>query len=212
MNIDNEAFRRDAEAGYGEYVKAGKLPDIPPQFVYGDGRGGERVMLIGEAPGKDEVKQGRPFVGAAGKILNELLSRTGIARETLYITNTVKYRLARAGKKAGTLANRPVKKFEIALCRDWLRREIEELSPALIITLGGTALSGALGCADDGCGTLRDVTVGQAHGRTETITVNGLAYTLIPLYHPASLIYNPELRTAYYSDLEEVRRCVQSIL
>ena len=211
MNLDNDAFRRDVETGYYEYIRDGKLPDIAPQFVYGDGRGTERVMLIGEAPGKDEVRLGRPVVGAAGKILDELLMRTGIARDTLYITNTVKYRLARAGKRPGTLANRPVKSFEIALCREWLRREIAELSPALILTLGGTALAGAVGCAEE-CSLSPADTVGDAHGRPAVLTVCGKTHTLIPLYHPASLIYNPELRTAYYSDLEEVKRCVQSIL
>ena len=211
MKLDNDAFRRTVETGYYEYIRAGKLPDIAPQFVYGDGRGTERVMLIGEAPGKDEVRLGRPFVGAAGKILDELLTRTGIARDTLYITNTVKYRLARAGKRPGTLANRPVKSFEIALCREWLRQEIAELSPALILTLGGTALTGAVGCAE-ACELTPADTVGDAHGRPVILTVCGKVYTLIPLYHPASLIYNPDLRAAYYSDLEEVKRCVQSIL
>ena len=211
MKLDNDAFRRTVETGYYEYIRAGKLPDIAPQFVYGDGRGTERVMLIGEAPGKDEVRLGRPFVGAAGKILDELLTRTGIARDTLYITNTVKYRLARAGKRPGTLANRPVKSFEIALCREWLRQEIAELSPALILTLGGTALTGAVGCAE-GCALTPADTVGDAHGRSVALDVCGKTHTLIPLYHPASLIYNPDLRAAYYSDLEEVKRCVQSML
>ena len=211
INIDNDGFRLSVEAGYKEYAAGGKLPDIAPQFVYGDGRGSERVMLIGEAPGKDEVRLGRPFVGAAGRILDELLAGTGIARDTLYITNTVKYRLARAGKKPGTLANRPVKSFEIVLCREWLRKEIETLSPALILTLGGTALAGALGCAEQS-ELSPDSTVGGVHGRPAALTVCGKPYVLIPLYHPASLIYNPELRTAYYSDLKEVKRCVQSIL
>ena len=84
-----------------------KLPAGPLEYVYGHGSCVAGIMLIGEAPGKDEVRMGRPFVGKAGSILSEILENTGFDREDLYITNVVKYRLSREGKRPGTVANRP---------------------------------------------------------------------------------------------------------
>ena len=208
----NRYYKEKTEVAYAEFVEKSVLQDIVPSFVFGDGTGSEQVVLLGEAPGKDEVKEGRPFVGAAGKILNDLLMRSGIRRENLYITNTVKYRLARYGSRPGTFANRPVKSIEIDMCSSWLSDELAYIKPKLLLTLGNTALKGALKCV-----TFREdipVNIGESHGRMfeAELKLSGWEMIIIPLYHPASLIYNRALRTQYETDLEEVKKCVLSIL
>ncbi|MBO4326407.1 MAG: uracil-DNA glycosylase [Clostridia bacterium] len=209
LNVRNIARVKEA---YLELVRRGKLPDIEPMFVTGNGSGKEPVVLIGEAPGKEEVREGRPFVGPAGKILDELLERSGIERGKLYITNTVKYRLAAFGKRPGTFANRPVKTFEIELCSGWLAGELALIRPKLILTLGNTALRGVLLCLETNIGTCSGI--GDVHGKKIGAEVRGTGetVTLMPLYHPASLIYNRELRPQYEHDLEEVKKCAQLIL
>ena len=207
LNID---ARQEVEEKYREAAAIGKLPDVPAQFVFGDGNGSEKTVLVGEAPGKDEVREGRPFVGAAGKILDDFLKRSGIPRDQLYITNSVKYRLARPGKREGTLSNRPVKKFELEYCSFWLRSELEIIRPALVVTLGNTALA----AVDMALGAGLKENIGELHGKTLSGQrfPDGSPFTLIPLYHPASLIYNRDLRDDYEKDLQEVKKCAQSIL
>ncbi len=208
----NDHYIALTRSGHAELVEKKIVPDIGPFFVTGDGTGKEPVILVGEAPGKDEVSEGRPFVGTAGKILDDLLVRSGIRRDGLYITNTVKYRLARAGKREGTYANRPVKRPEIELCSEWLKAELLYIKPKLVLTLGNTALQGILRCVETGSPV--SGSIGDIHGRKIEVSVKGgsLRFLLIPLYHPASLIYNRQLKVQYELDLEEVKKCAQSIL
>ena len=208
----NDHYMTLARTGYAELVEKKIVPDIGPFFVTGDGIGNEPAVLLGEAPGKDEVSEGRPFVGAAGKILDDLLIRSGIDREGLYITNTVKYRLARHGNREGTYANRPVKRQEIELCSDWLKAELLFIKPRLVLTLGNTALQGITRCI--GNADVIGWSIGDIHGRIFDAELRDFSckLKLIPLYHPASLIYNRELKDQYELDLEEVNKCVQSIL
>ncbi len=214
ISIDalNDHYIALTRSRHAELVEKKIVPDIGPFFVTGDGTGKEPVILIGEAPGKDEVSEGRPFVGAAGKILDDLLFRSGIKRDGLYITNTVKYRLARAGKREGTYANRPVKRPEIEICSEWLRAELLYIRPKLVLTLGNTALQGILRCVETDIAVSESI--GDIHGRKIEVSVKGesLKFLLIPLYHPASLIYNRQLKVQYELDLEEVKKCAQSIL
>ncbi|MBP5633050.1 MAG: uracil-DNA glycosylase [Clostridia bacterium] len=208
----NDHYMALTRSVHAELVEKKIVPDIGPFFVTGDGTGKEPVILVGEAPGKDEVSEGRPFVGAAGKILDDLLVRSGIRRDGLYITNTVKYRLARAGKREGTYANRPVKRPEIEICSEWLRAELLYIKPKLVLTLGNTALQGILRCVKTDVPVSESI--GDIHGRIIEVSLNGasLDFLLIPLYHPASLIYNRQLKVQYELDLEEVKKCAQSIL
>ena len=182
---------------YNEYGAAAEeaFPGVTGgRFVWGDGDPDSPVVMIGEAPGKDEIAEGRPFVGKAGKMLNEFLAGAGLARPSLFITNTVKYRLSRPGKKPGTLANRPIKGAELAFSAPYLRRELEILRPAFVVTLGNVplrAVSLAFG--------LETGTVGEAHGRPVPLFEGKM--TLFPIYHPASLIYNNSLVPEYQKDL-----------
>ncbi len=162
------------------------------ELVLGSGNQSAQIMLIGEAPGREEVQAGRPFVGKAGRNLDSFLEATGLAREELYLTNVVKFRPVRISPK-GTASNRPPSQKEITLCIPYLKAEIEQVSPRLILTLGNIALQAMLG---------REARIGQYHGR-EALTADGK--TVFALYHPASIIYNPKLRQTYAEDLARLR-------
>ena len=157
-------------------------------LVFGEGRVGAPVMRIGEAPGEQESLKGRPFVGKAGKNLDEFLAGAGLQREALYVTNTVKFRPTKRSQ-AGRIVNRPPTQEEVKLFLPWLMKEIELVGPRYVITLGNVPLKALMG---------RVSVVGQLHGRF--IDWNGR--TLYPMYHPASVIYNPALKEAYRMDIE----------
>ncbi len=164
------------------------------RLVFGAGNESAALMLVGEAPGKQEEQQGRPFVGPAGKNLDEFLQAVGLERPALYITNAVKFRPTKPGKGTG-LVNRTPTREEAALFRPWLMEEIAAIRPRVIATLGNTALCSVLGQA---------AAIGQAHGAPMPLEgMDGVA--LFPLYHPASVIYRRELRTVYGEDLVKLR-------
>ena len=156
-------------------------------LVHGEGRIGARVMLIGEAPGEQETLQGRPFVGKAGKNLDEFLELAGIDRDALYVSNTVKFRPTRISS-AGRTVNRPPTQEEIKLFLPWLKREIELVRPECIVTLGNVPLKAL---------TDRRTVIGYVHGRFLELDNR----PLYPMYHPASVIYNPSLRSVYQEDV-----------
>ena len=162
-----------------------------PKLVTGAGNPFARVVLVGEAPGRHEVEQGIPFVGAAGKNLDEFLETAGLDRGALYVTNAVKFRPTRPGKTGPV--NRPPTRGEVAGFRPWLAEELEAVDPRVVVTLGNTAL---LAVAGDGA-----LTVGELHGRETALA----ARILFPLYHPASVIYNRALSAVYRADLESLR-------
>lgn len=158
-------------------------------LVHGEGEIGARVMLVGEAPGEQETLMGRPFVGKAGKNLDEFLELAGLERSQLYVTNAVKFRPTKRSA-AGRTVNRPPTREEVSLFLPWLRREIELVAPEVIVTLGNVPLRALTGPKS---------VIGDVHGAFQD--ADGLR--LYPMYHPASLIYNPALREVY---AEDVRR------
>ena len=166
------------------------------KLVFGDGDERARIVMIGEAPGEQETLQGRPFVGKAGKNLDEFLELSGLDRRALYITNTVKIRPTKVSA-AGRIVNRPPKKEEIALFTPWLIRELDMIRPDMIVTLGNVPLKALLG---------NDRTIGACHGQW----IEWERARVYPLYHPASVIYNPSLKEVYRADVirlgEEVRK------
>ena len=170
--------------------------DEQKKLVFGEGDEQARMVLIGEAPGEQEALQGRPFVGKAGKNLDEFLGLSGLDRRALYITNTVKIRPTKISQ-AGRVVNRPPKKEEIGLFVPWLLKELRLIHPEIIVTLGNVSLKALLG---------NEKTIGECHGRWFEWE-NARVY---PLYHPASVIYNPSLKEVYRTDVirlgEEVRR------
>jgi uracil-DNA glycosylase len=150
--------------------------------VIGDGPADAKVMLIGEAPGKNEDKQAKPFVGAAGRILNSLLEKGNIDRRTVYITNVVKCRPP---------GNRPPKTDEIEACSVYLDKQFEEIAPEIIVLLGKTAAEAFLA---------RKVSMGTEHGKP----FKHEGRTVVITYHPASVIYNRKLWDAIEGDFRSV--------
>ena len=169
------------------------------EIVFGDGNPDTRLILIGEAPGKDEVKQEKPFVGQQGKPCG-VLDRLGIIREDIYITNAIKYRLSKVNPETNRITNRPATKKEIEDNREYLLKEINIINPEYIVTLGNVPLRSV-------CGT--NVTIGELHGKTNRVEVLGTEYNLFPLYHPASVIYNVRLKEVYYEDLEKLKKIIE---
>ena len=171
------------------------------EIVLGDGNQDSDIVLIGEAPGKDEVKQGKPFVGSAGKIPQDFLDRSGITREDIYITNVMKYRLCRINEKTNNKVNRPTRKEDLENCRPYLIRELFVLSPKLIVPLGNVPLNAL---TDTG------MKIGDVHGRVMDVEIEGKHFQVYPLYHPASLIYNRSLTETYHEDLEGLEKIIKT--
>jgi DNA polymerase len=146
-------------------------------LVPGEGPADAAVMVVGEAPGRFEDESGRPFVGRAGALLDELLREAGLAREDVYITNVV---------KARPPGNRDPTKAEVAHWMPVLEQQLEIVAPVLVVPLGRHALAHFAPGAK----------IGEVHGRR--IEANGRA--LYPLYHPAAALRSTKLRETLFAD------------
>ena len=156
--------------------------------VPGEGPENAEIMLIGEAPGFNEDKQGRPFVGAAGQFLEKLLASANLSRDDVYITNTVKCR---------PLNNRDPLPVEMAACRKYLDRQIAAIAPKVIVTLGRHSLTSFL----------PKETITKARGRPRI--VNGT--TLFPMYHPAAALHQQNLREVIEADIKKLPTLLKEI-
>lgn len=177
-----EKFRTELSAFIRELYEEEKKV-----LVFGEGKIGAKVMMIGEAPGEQESLLGRPFVGRAGKNLDTFLQEVKMNREELYVSNTVKFRPTKISD-AGRTVNRPPTQEEIKIFLPWLLREIQIVRPECIVTLGNVPLKAL---------TDRQNTIGDVHGKF--LDWNGRK--LYPMYHPASVIYNPTLKKIYHDDI-----------
>ena len=155
-----------------------KLSRSRRNAVPGDGQLSSKIMFVGEAPGKNEDEQGKPFVGAAGMILNQALEKAGIKRAEVFITNVVKCRPP---------GNRVPENDERSICRQYLDRQISLIAPKIICILGSTAYSSILGG--------KSIT----KNRGKIMERNGQKYFLT--IHPAAAIYNKNLRSVLNNDL-----------
>ncbi len=173
------------------------------EIVFGEGCITSPILIIGEAPGKDEVKLGRPFVGAAGKNLNEFIKILGIERKNLYITNVIKYRLGKVNPKTQRIVNRPATAQDIRDNQKWLHDEIKLLRPQIIVTLGNVPLKAV---TDN-----FSVTIGDMHGAIHSCNILENEFKLFPLYHPASIIYNRSLKDVYYQDIENLKKEIELV-
>ncbi len=172
------------------------------ETVMGEGSVNAELMLIGEAPGKDEVKESRPFVGAAGKNLDIFISMLGITRAGIYITNAIKYRLSELNAKSGRIRNRPATWEEVERSREYLLREIGLIRPKVIVTLGNVPLRAISGD--------RKMVIGKEHGVPGEMKYELTDYITFPLYHPASLIYNRDLKPVYDIDIIKLKKMLAS--
>lgn len=186
--IRDEVIALIASPLYEERIRTKAHP------VIGEGSHWARMMFIGEAPGKNEALSGRPFVGAAGKILNELLVAAGIARESVYITNIVKDRPP---------FNRDPLPEEISVYGPFLDRQIALIQPDILVPLGRYAMGyimNAYGLQDQ----VRPISA--LHGRIFDAHASHGPIRIIPLYHPAVCVYNPSTKSVL---LEDIRALAQ---
>jgi DNA polymerase len=182
---------------YSEYCKLFNGREI----VLGDGDVDSDILLIGEAPGKDEVLKKKPFVGAAGKNLSEFLHVLNIDRRNIYITNVIKYRLSKVNPQTGRESNRPPANKDIEENREYLLKEVSIINPKIIVSLGNVPLRAVL--------SDMQVKIGDVHGNIKEVVIGESKYNLFPLYHPASIIYNRKLKDIYYEDLEKLKNILQ---
>lgn len=171
-----------------------ELAKTATQLVFGDGSVDADIVFIGEAPGKNEDLQGLPFVGAAGKFLDEMLASIGLEREDVYITNIVKYRPPN---------NRDPLPEEKQAFLPFLQAQLEVIKPKIVATLGKHSTN----CF------LPDMQISQIHGQPKRIKVKGkglsaeqdeLVLVILPLFHPAAALYNGGMRQTLLDDFAHI--------
>lgn len=188
--IKDEVLALEASPLYAERIKNGVFP------VIGEGSHQAKIMFVGEAPGKNEAQTGRPFAGAAGKILDALLVSVGINRPDVYITNIVKDRPP---------LNRDPLPEEIAVYGPFLDRQIDIIQPKVIATLGRFSMEYII--LKFGLGKeLKSIS--QMHGRNITAPASYGSVTIIPFYHPAASIYNQQLKETLLEDFKILKQYI----
>ena len=153
------------------------------QLVFADGNPEAEIMLIGEAPGAEEDRQGKPFVGKSGQLLDRMLAAIGLDRTKVYIANTVPWRPP---------GNRTPSPEEMALCLPFLHRQVELVAPKIVLTLGGPAMQ-----------TVFSTSVGiiKMRGKWEDVTIGNHSVQALPTLHPAYLLRNPPAKQQAWRDL-----------
>lgn len=169
-----------------------ELAEQATQLVMGDGDPNAEIMFIGEAPGKNEDIQGKPFVGAAGKFLNTMLEQAGMDRSDVYITNIVKYRPPN---------NRDPLPQEKAAFLPYLLKQLQIINPKVVITLGRHSMEYFL----------PGVKIGEVHGQPACVTVDNHEILIMPLFHPAAALYNGGLRQTLIDDFLRVPGVIKKL-
>jgi uracil-DNA glycosylase family 4 len=174
-----------------------ELAEQATQLVMGDGNANADIVFIGEAPGKNEDEQGLPFVGAAGKFLNEMLAAAGLERSDVYITNIVKYRPPN---------NRDPLPEEKQAFWPYLAKQLEIIDPKAIVTLGRHSMEFFL----------PDAKISQIHGHAVRKKVKyhdnkEHEWLIVPLYHPAAALYNGGLRQTLMDDFLNVPKLIAKL-
>jgi uracil-DNA glycosylase len=161
-----------------------QLGHLRKNFVFGSGNPNADIMIIGEAPGRDEDEQGVPFIGRAGKLLTKILEAIDFKREDVFICNILKCRPP---------ANRDPEKQEVAECEPYLQKQIELINPEIILVLGRIALNTLLK-SNHKMGDMRGKVL-EYHGKKMLVT-----------YHPAALLRNPNWKRAAWEDVQKLRK------
>ena len=170
-----------------------KLKALATQPVFGDGDPEAKIVFIGEAPGKDEDREGRPFVGRSGKFLSEMLESIKMKREDIYITNVVKYRPP---------DNRDPEPDEIADCLPWLMEELNFIKPQIIIFLGRHAMQRFFPSEK----------ISLVHGKLLQKKIDRFdTEYFFPLYHPAAALYNGSMRETLIEDFKKIPNILKKI-
>lgn len=163
--------------------------------VIGEGSHDADIMFIGEAPGKNEALQGRPFCGSAGRILDEMLDSVGIERNSVYITNILKDRPPE---------NRDPQPEEIAIYGPFLDRQIQIIEPKVIATLGRFAMSYIFRHYE----LDQQAGITSAHGQIYNLGDSKKSISLAPLYHPAAAIYKQQLKDTLFEDFKGLKQFI----
>jgi uracil-DNA glycosylase family 4 len=165
--------------------------------VPGEGPVPAQVLMVGEAPGKREDELGRPFIGRAGSILQEMLSSIDLSREDVYITSIIKCRPPK---------NRDPKDDEIVACHPYLERQIALLRPSVIVPMGRFS-------AREICGGfgITEKQISDIHGKVFTAQASYGTIRILPVYHPAVVTHNPNLRSALRDDFAQLQKILDEI-
>ncbi len=169
-------------------VKGCELKKNANNLVFSDGNNKSKIMIVGEGPGANEDKEAKPFVGRAGQLLDKMLQAINLSRKNVYITNVVNYRPPE---------NRKPTEKEIARYLPFLNKHIEIISPKIILLLGSTALSAVLG---------DNVVISKARGKWYEKKINGRIIHILPTFHPAFLMRQPDQKKFSWIDLKMLKR------
>jgi DNA polymerase len=176
-----------------------ELASQATQLVFGEGNPDAEIVFIGEAPGKNEDLQGKPFVGAAGKFLNEMLASIGLNREDIYITNIVKYRPPN---------NRDPLPDEKKAFLPYLQSQLEAIQPKVVVTLGRHSMN----CF------LPDLQISKVHGQPKRVKLqlkddaaDIMEVVIMPLFHPAAALYNPGQRQTLIDDFALIPNIIKKL-
>jgi uracil-DNA glycosylase len=178
-----------------DIIKNNICPDLASHatnLVMGDGNINSEIVLIGEAPGKNEDETGLPFVGAAGKFLNEMLAGAGINRSDVFITNIVKYRPP---------DNRDPLPEEKKAFWPYLVRQLNVIKPQIVVTLGRHSMEYFL----------PNQKISVIHGQPKRIKFGDSKLVIVPLYHPAAALYNGGMRATLIDDFKKLPKIIEII-
>ena len=164
------------------------------QAVPGDGNYSAKIMLIGEAPGREEDRRGQPFVGGAGKFLNELIKLAGLKRENIFITNVLKCRPPK---------NRDPKPNEIKACRPYLEEQIKIIKPKLIVALGRHAMYNFLP---------ESLKISRVHGKVKELKIENCKLKIFCTYHPAAALYQRNLKNVLRKDFRRLAKIFKTLV
>lgn len=178
-----------------ERVKGTELYRNCKNIVIGKGNENADILFVGEAPGRKEDEEGIPFVGAAGKNLDKLLDKVGLSLEEVYVANILKCRPPE---------NRNPTTEEIKAHTPWLLKQISEINPKVVCSLGNYATKFFL-AGGDVEKMKEQVGITQIHGEVRNLEIEGLKIKLIPLFHPAAIIYRRNLIDDWEKDMEIVK-------
>jgi DNA polymerase len=175
-----------------DIIKNNICPDLAQEaknLVMGDGNINAEIVLIGEAPGKNEDEQGLPFVGAAGKFLDEMLKNANMVRSDVFITNIVKYRPPN---------NRDPLPTEKEAFWPYLVRQLDVIEPQIVVTLGRHSMEYFL----------PGKKISEVHGQPKRITFGDKKLVIVPLYHPAAALYNGSMRATLVEDFIKLPKII----
>lgn len=194
-----ESNKKSSEFNFLEAAMVKRCPLFKDctNIVVGKGNLHADILFVGEAPGRNEDLQGLPFVGAAGKNLDRLLEKVGLSMEDIYVANIL---------KCQPPGNRDPNESEIAAHTPWLLKQIREIKPKVVCSLGNYATKFFLARGDVSL-MKKQPGITQVHGKVQEIEMEGLRFKLIPLFHPAAIIYNrTKLTPLWEADMEIVKR------